>query len=192
MSDQDVAQGRVDAEPARKAVAKHALIDPQGNEVDSEESATGIRYTLLGNGKVFEYQYGTSQVGDRMLALFGAKTLATNETSQARNNPKGAGSHDEQFQAVADRFEMVLSPTEPKWIDRTREGVAQVIDKPALVEAICQQFAEEGKAIDRAALTQRLEEDKQYVAKARKHLGVATKYAAIVGKASVSTDDLAM
>jgi hypothetical protein len=140
---------------------------------------------------VFEYQYGTSPIGDRMLALFGAKTLATNETSQARNNPKGAGSHDEQFQAVSDRFAMVLDPQEPKWIDRTREGVAQVIDKDALAAAIYQQFTEEGKQIDQAAVRQKLEEDKTYVAKARKHLGVATKYAALVGKTSVSTDDLA-
>lgn len=197
MTNTDVNDPKVESEPTKKAVAKHALIDAQGAEVDSEETATGIRYTLLANGERFDYQTG-KPAGEptTMLAIFGAKTLATNETSQSRNNPKGAGSADEQIEAVRDRFALIESGT---WIDRTREpGVGTVIDKDVLATAMENVMTAEGKADSfnakggRAKVLERLNADKIYVRNVRQVPAIRDEYIRLVGKTvSVrTTDDL--
>ena len=184
-------------ETKKVKVANHELIDASKNVVDDEESAAGIRYTLLANGETFDWLSTEATPQElAMLAIFGAKTLATNETSQARNNPKGEASADEQIAAVRDRFAL-LRQTPPVWIDRTREGVGAKIDKDALAEAICRVMVKQGKKTQaevdggfKATTRQRLEDDKGYLTKARQVRDVSDEYAAIVGKPTVSVDDL--
>lgn len=188
MSDQDVAAGKADAETVKRAVAKHELLDNAGTVVEGEEEAFGIRYTLLANSQTFEYKFGANVNADRMLAIFGAKTLATNETSQSRNNPKGAGSADEQIEAVRERFALIQSDP-PKWIDRTREGVGAAIDKVALSKAIVQVSTAAGETVDEAAVLARLD-DKAFMKIARNVPAIATAYAQIVGKTVKTTDDM--
>lgn len=178
----------------RLKVAEHEFIDAQGNAVDDGESAQGYRYTLLANGDTFDWYWTMANDDEkRMLAIFGAKTLATNETSQARNNPKSAGSAAEQMEALRERFTMLRNG---QWVDRTREpGVAKV-DKQALAKAIIQVLIDKGKITegDRdatfATKFQQLEEDATYMRKARLVPEVSSAYAAIVGKQAVSVDDL--
>lgn len=190
--------------PAKKvkAVAKHELLDSAGATCDKEEDAHGMRYTLLANGETFDYVCGTNADADRMLAVFGAKTLATNETSQARNSAKGEASAAEQIQAVRDRFATLATGT---WVDRTREGGAKV-DKDALAEAICQvQVAQGGKtkagelvtdafvaAGYKAKVRQNLEDDPNFLRIARNMPAVTTAYAALVGRSVATVDDLAL
>lgn len=197
----DTQQG--DSEIVKRKVAEHELLDAAGAVVDNEEAATGIRYTLLANGQAFDWQFGKSPDADRMLAIFGAKTLATNETSQARNNAKGSASADEQIDAVRERFALL---TTGKWVDRTREGVGAKVDKDALAEAIVrvqiasgaknkagavvtQELADSGH---KAAVRAKLEDDPQFVRTARQVPAVASEYSAIVGRVTKSVDDLAM
>jgi len=182
-----------DEEPAKRQVAKHELLDSAGNLVDDEEKANGARYTLLGNNQSVDYQYGKSANMDRMLAIFGFKTLATNESSQARNNPKGGGSHDEQIGAVRERIAGLESGI---WVDRTREGVAK-IDKDALAEALCRVFVASGKKTDaeiaggyKATVRQKLEDDAAYARGARQNPAVSAEYSAIVGRQVKTVDDL--
>lgn len=184
-----------DTEVVKRQVAKHELLDASGAVVDNEEEATGIRYTLLGNGQSFDVQLGMTP-GERntMLAIFGAKTLATNETSAARNNSKGAATWDEQMDAVRERFALLESG---KWVDRTREGVGAKVDPDALAEAICRFLVEEGKKTQdevdqgyKATIRQKIEDDKSYGRKARTNPKVANYYAAIVGKSTATADDL--
>lgn len=180
--------------PKRDQRAKHELLDANGatSEDLDEEQAHGIRYTLLANGKVFDYSYGKSGDADRMLALFGAKTLCTNETSAARNNSKGEASPDEQMAAVEERFALLAQGI---WVDRTREGGAKT-DPDALVEAVCQVLVAEGKLdpakvdeykIDRRA---KLDADKSLATKWRSYGPVATAYNALVGRATATVADL--
>lgn len=190
-----------ETEVVKRKVAEHDLIDAAGTVVEEEEAATGIRYTLLANQQAFEYQFGKSADADRMLALFGAKTLATNETSQARNSAKGAAGADEQIQAVRDRFALISTG---QWVDRTREGVGAKIDKDALTEAIIRvQIAAGAKTLKgevvtaelaaagyKATLRQKLEDDATYVRKARQVPAVASEYSAIVGRQVATLDDL--
>lgn len=177
----------------RDQVAEHDLIDANGVEVDAEESAHGVRYTLLANGAVFDYYYGKSGDADRMLACFGAKTLATNETSQARNNAKGAASPDEQIAAVRERFALLANGV---WVDRTREGVGAKIDPDALAQAIVDVLVAEGKLeADKANATKvdrlaRIQGDTAWARKIRTYPPVAAAYNAIVGRSVATADDL--
>jgi hypothetical protein len=184
-------------ETKRKQVAEHALIDSGKNVVDQEESANGIRYTLLENGEVFDWLYDEATELERtLLAIFGAKTLATNETSQARNSKTGATA-DEQIAAVRDRFALIRGG---QWVDRTREGVGGArVNRDQLAEAICQVLVDNKKKtqqeIDdgyKATVRQRLEDDAEWLAKMRKFPPVAAAYALIAGKDSGITVDSMM
>jgi hypothetical protein len=175
--------------------ANHELLNAAGEVVENEEEATGIRYTLLANNQSFDYQTGLEAgKGSTMLAIFGAKTLATNETSAARNNSKGAASADEQMDAVRERFAIIA---EGKWVDRTREGVGAKVDLDALAEAICRVLIAEGKSTQadvdggyKAKVRAKLDDDKTYARKARSYAPVAAAYAELVGKTSATVDDL--
>lgn len=182
----DVTQGNGgDTEPVKQRVAKHELLDAQGAVVENEEEAVGVRYTLTANNQTAEYKHGTNADVDRMLALFGAKTLMTNESSQARNNPKGDQGPDAQIAAVRDRFEFMLNTS--KWLDRTRAGVETKIDLDALSDAI----VTVQPSLDKAAVRQRVEEDKPYRLMAYRVPEVAAEYIKIVGRGNRKTvDDL--
>lgn len=179
----------------RAAVAEHEFVDSNGEPVDDGESAQGYRYTLLANSDTFDWYWAKANEDERrMLALFGAKTLATNETSQARNNPKGTGSAAEQMEALRERFTMLRNG---QWVDRSREGAVTKIDKDALAEAICQVLVAKGKATEsdiaggiKAAKRQLLEDDATYLRKSRQVPEVAIAYAAIVGRQVATVDDL--
>ena len=186
------------ARPSRRSAtsAKHELLDANfalGGDDLAEEQAHGIRYTLLANGKTFDYQYGKSGDADRMLALFGAKKLCTNETSAARNNTKGEASPDEQMAAVEERFALLSTGV---WVDRTRDGVGAKLDPDALAQAIVDVLVGEGKLerdkaddfkADRRA---KIEADAAWGRKMRTFPAVATRYNEIVGRSVATVDDL--
>lgn len=172
----------------KRKVAEHALVDAQGNVVETEEEANGISYTLLAvPAKPFTWQYGANPAADKMLAIFGAKTLATNETSQARHNSKGEASPDEQIEAVVERFGLIATG---KWVDRTREGVGAKIDKDALAGCIVEVAGKSGKTLDYATVRQRLEEDGAFVRTARAVPAIREAYEARVGRATKTLDDV--
>jgi hypothetical protein len=175
----------------RKAVAKHFLLDANGDVTEDETKATGIRYTQIASGETFDYQ--VSEAAKLMLATFGAKTLATNESSQVRNNPKGAGGDAEQMEAIKNRFALL---DQGEWVDRTREGGATV-NKDWLAEAIILVMLADGKITDeqaggdaKAKVRQKLEDDKAYVTTARQHPRVAAEYSKLAGRVVKTTDDL--
>lgn len=181
--------------PPKKPIAEHELVDAQGNAVEEVESAQGYRYTLLANSDTFDWYW--SQANDdekRMLALFGAKTLATNETSQVRNNLKGAGSPAEQMESLRERFSVLRGGS---W-DRPSDGTGAVtkIDKTALATAIVDVLIAKGKITetDRTAThaikLKQLEDDAVYLRKSRQVPEVAIAYAAIVGRQVATVDDL--
>jgi hypothetical protein len=184
-----------DTEVVKRQVAKHELLNAAGEVVEDEESATGIRYTLVANQQAFDFQSGLNP-GERntMLVIFGAKTLATNETSAARNNTKGSASPDEQIDAVRERFALLETG---KWVDRTREGVGAKVDPDALAEAICRVIVAEGKMTQadvdagyKAKVRAKIDDDKVYARKARTMPKVASEYSALVGRTTATTDDL--
>lgn len=178
----------------KKQVAKHILLDASGNEVEKEEQATGFGYTLIAlQNSPFTFQTGMTP-GERntMLAVFGGKTLATNQSSAARNNAKGEASPQDQLAAVVDRFKLLETGI---WVDRTREVGAQV-DLDAMAHAILDVMIAAGKATEEnkgdiwTTRRQRLEEDKDYLRSVKLNPDVAAAYAALKGKVAATVDDL--
>lgn len=182
-----------DSEPVKRKTANHELLNAAGEVVETEEEATGIRYTLVENNQSFDYQSGMEPgSAATMLTVFGAKTLCTNESSAIRNNPKGAGSADEQIDAVRERFALL---TTGKWVDRTREGVGAKVDKDVFANAICNVLvaagvytAEQVQSEKMAEQRQRLE-DPAYLKKARARPDFAAEYGKLRGNAPASIDD---
>jgi hypothetical protein len=175
----------------RKAVAKHFLLDEHGAVTEDETLARGIRYHQISTGEAFDYMI--TPAAATMLAVFGAKTLATNEASQSRNNPKGAGSDSEQMEAIKNRFALL---DQGEWVDRTREGGATV-DKDALAEAIILVMLADGRITEDQAsgdakdkVRKKLEDDEAYVKTVRQHPRVVAEYAKLKGRVVKTTDDL--
>src|SRR5262245_49082790 len=158
--------------PKRDRVAQHDWLDKDGNVVEDEESAFGYRYTINGVAEPFEwYIEKASEDARRMLALFGVKTLSTNESSGVRNSDKYSGNVEDTMAAVLARFANI---EEGKWTEEREGGVAVRIDKDALAEAICRVLVAEHKKtqadIDsghKAKIRAKLEEDPQFVRKSR-------------------------
>jgi hypothetical protein len=172
-------------------VAKHTYLDAAGNtfpeDDETEENAQGYRYTLLANKENFDWQWAEASDDERrMLAIFGAKTLATNITSGARNNSKGAASPDEQMQQVRERFEKLRQGT---WAERAEGGFA--VDKSKLAQAVAAARQAMGKAVDTVEnYLRRFEEEDGYMAKCRKVPEVAAEYAKLAGRgASIDATD---
>ena len=188
----------IKAKTPRVAVADHQYLDAQGNVIqeDGESTGTGYRYTLLSNKETFDWQWDLANENERrMFALFGVKTLATNMTSQARNNVKGAASDAEQMEALRSRFNHVRN--EGTWLPEREGGPAVAkIDKPKLATAIVNVLIAKGKLTESdrdstyAAKLQMLEEDATYLRKARQVPDVAIAYAAIVGRQTATVEDL--
>lgn len=174
----------------KKAVAKHFLLNSAGDVVENETEATGIRYQQISTGEVFDYQI--SDAAKLMLAVFGAKTIATNESSQVRNNPKGAGGDAEQMEAIKNRFALL---DQGEWVG-AREGGAAV-NKDWLAEAIILVMLADGKITPEQAsgnakdqVRTKVEEDAAYVKTARQHPRVGAEYAKLAGRVIKTTDDL--
>jgi hypothetical protein len=178
----------------KKKRAEHELLDASGAIVDDEETANGIKYTLLEMPeRPFTYQFGANPTVDKFLALFGAKTLCTNESSAVRNSPKGSGTAEEQIDAVEARFALLATGA---WVDRTREGVGAKVDLDALANAICNVMVAEGKITEAdvasgkmAAYREKLEADKAFARSARQHPPFAAEYAKIKGASTKTVDD---
>lgn len=191
-----------ETETKKERVATHALLLADGTTSDDvgEEQATGISYALRDHPETFVWQYGEATDDERrMLACFGAKTLATNETSGVRNSKQWkdqdhSASVAEQWAALVDRFKLIRSGT---WADRTREPGAPRVNLDALAEAISRVMVAQGKRtqaeIDsggKAEYRERLE-SKEYLAKVRTVPAIAAEYSAIIGKATATLDDVA-
>lgn len=176
-----------ETETVKRKVADHGLVDAAGAKVEDEESATGISYQVVGSKAPLVWQHGQNADADRMLAIFGAKTLATNESSAARNRKDDPADADGQMEAVSERFALLGTG---KWVDRTREGVGAKIDKDALAGAIVAVAATAGKTVDYAAVRQKLEEDPAFVRATRQVPAIATEYASRAGRPAKSLDDV--
>ncbi len=183
-----------ETEEGRKQVAEHVLLDASGNEADTEENATGIRYKLLENSKTFEWQWAQATDAERqMLAIFGAKTLATNVTSAARNNKKNPADADTQFNELTERFNLIRSG---QWIDRSREPGVPAIDKDKLAQAIAQVMLAGGKIAQSdlettvAEKRKRLEDEKGYATFVRTNPQVAAAYNSLAARKVADINDL--
>jgi hypothetical protein len=124
-------------------VAKHELLDANGDVTSKWEEAAGIRYTDLASGLVFQQMVADLRPQAlNALACFGMRTLATNEASAARNGGRDA-TGAEQVAAIEERF-AGINADPMSWSSGTREGGPR-IDQPVLAQAVVDQMVAEGK-----------------------------------------------
>lgn len=170
--------------------AKHELIAGPGGEHCSIDTAVGIRYTdLSGTTQPFEYIIPDAKAGSplTMLALFGAKTKATNETSRVRNGKNGGVSNPiEEMEALDEVFESI---TNGVWRDKAEGGGGSRTDKELLAEVVLEMLGTGAKG-DKDHYVKRFTDDVAYM---RKVLGsdAGDIYRKRAGKVKVAIADLA-
>lgn len=187
-----------ETEAAKRQVAKHILLASDGSVVEEFEKATGGRYTDIATNANIDYQLVPNSDATRMLALFGLRTLMTNEASAVRNSKDG-GSPQEQLQAITDRIALIhgTDGNGGVWVDRTREVGARY-DLPTLSTAAVNVLVRDGKLADTdaakgaayAKFLQQMTDDKAKVTVIRQVEGVEQEYKKLQGKTTKTADDL--
>lgn len=171
--------------------AKHELLDASGAVTSDITTAIGIRYTdLSGTQKPFEYNIPDAKAGSplTMLALFGAKTKATNETSRVRNGKNGGVSNPtEEMEALDEVFESI---TNGVWRDKAEGGGGSRTDKALLAAVLIEMLGEKANAGGAAHYIARFESDKVYMQKVLKS-DAGIEYRVRAGKAGPAVDSLA-
>lgn len=164
----------------RKAVAKHDLIDSTGAKVPMEQ-ATGIRYTVLETGDVFEYQLPGATAGSAatMLGLFGAKTKATNEASRVRQDN---GSATEQLEAIDEIFEQLSKGV---WREKSEGGGGSRTDRDVLAQVIVEVAGDKANPGGAMYYRDRMESEDGYVKKVLSNDAIKAAYRARVGKKGI-------
>lgn len=153
--------------PSRK-VADHAWLGPDGKEVDKITEATGYSYLSLKPEFTFDFQTG-SEAGSpvTMCALFGAKTLAINTASGARQQG------EDQEAEIKDRFEKLA---EGVWRESKGGGKrGPKYDREILAKAIVAVAGDKAQG-DAAHYQKRLEEEKGFVNKVVHKTAIMAKY----------------
>jgi hypothetical protein len=164
----------------RKGVAKHEFIDAAGNVVGISQGV-GIKYTDKASGKAFSFPIPGAQPGTAltMLALFGAKTKATNETSRLRNGDAGVTDPDEQIAALQDAFTQIGNNV---WRESAvGEGTGSRADKPTLAAALIEALGTGAKGTVDDYVAKMA--DEEYLAKVFGNKAVKAIYLAMRAKA---------
>jgi hypothetical protein len=174
------------ADSKREAVAKHELIALAGGEHTSMDKATGIRYTDKRSGEVFEYVLPDAIPGTAitMLALFGAKTKATNEASRVRNGD--GGDVTAQMEAIDEIFANI---TKGIWREKAEGGSGSRTDKALLAQCLVDALGEKAQGtVD--TYQNRLETDETYYKKVWSNDAVKADYKKRKGQTGAKLDDL--
>ena len=145
----------------REGKAEHGYIDRAGNPVEKMELATGISYKNLATEKVFTWQIPEAQAGSptTMMAIFGAKTKATNTASGVRNDKKDPGTPEDEDAAIAEFFAELK---QGNWPGDRGGGGGRAVDIDLLLEAMAAQFKREKKPFDGDKYRARLTDDADY------------------------------
>ena len=176
------------AEAKRVAQAKHELIaEPNGPHTDIG-TAIGIRYTDLKSGLTREYFPKNAKAGSdlTMLALFGAKTKATNEASRIRNGE--GGDSQAQMEAVDELFDALMQDP-PVWREKAEGGSGSRTDKGLLATVLLEMLGTKAKG-GVNDYVKRFEDDVTYMRNVLKS-EAGTEYRKRAGKTGPAVDSLA-
>lgn len=186
MTDTTTTAPAADATEKREGVAKHELIAAQGGEHTSMDKAVGIRYTDKKSGEVFEYLIPGAQAGTplTMLALFGAKTKATNEASRVRNGEKG--DVQAQMEAIDEVFANI---TNGIWREKAEGGSGTRTDKALLAQVLVEKLGDKAQGtVD--TYQNRLETEEAYYKKVWSNDEIKSEYKRRKGNTGPALEDL--
>lgn len=175
------------ADDKRQSVAKHELIAVAGGEHVNITEACGIRYTDKATGEKFEYLIPGAVAGSpiTLLALFGAKTKATNEASRVRNGQ--GGDTTAQFEAIDEVFANI---TQGVWREKAEGGGGSRTDKALLAAVLVDALGEKAQGtVD--TYQHRLETEEAYYKKVWSNDQIKTEYKRRAGKTGPAVDSLA-
>lgn len=165
-----------EAAAPKRGKADHGYV-ANGQPVDKIELATGISYKNLATGRTFVYEVGGAAGNPTtMLAIFGAKTLATNTASAVRNAKDDPGTPEDEDAAIAERFGDIK---QGDWGVERGGGGGRAIDVELLVEALGRQFKAERKPFDPDKYRAKLAEDEAYRKKVYGLDSVKARYLAL-------------
>lgn len=119
---------------SKRKVADHFLIAANGEYTKRMEEAVGIEYKSIHRPDApfkFIFDGATPGTALTMLALFGAKTKATNEASRVRNTDKG--DVDEELSAIEEVFEQLNNGV---WREKAEGGAGSRIDRRTVAEVL--------------------------------------------------------
>lgn len=170
----------------KKSVAKHELIAAPGGEHTTMTTATGIRYTDKATGEVFEFMLPDAIAGHptTMLALFGAKTKATNEASRIRNGEKGDS--QAQLEAIDEVFANIAKGI---WREKAEGGSGTRTDKALLAQVLVEALGEKAQGtVD--TYQNRLETEEAYYKKVWSNEAIKAEYKKRKGQTGAALDDL--
>jgi hypothetical protein len=168
--------------------AKHELIaEPNGPHTDIG-TAIGIRYTDLKTGLVREFFPKNAKPGTdlTMLALFGAKTKATNEASRIRNGE--GGDSTAQMEAVDELFDALMQDP-PVWREKAEGGGGSRTDKAKLAAVLVELLGTKAKGTAEE-YAKRFEDDVAYMRNVLKS-EAGVEYRKRAGKTGPAVDTLA-
>jgi hypothetical protein len=189
MTDTTSAAPAAAEKPAREGVAKHELIAAAGGEHVTIDTAIGIRYTDRSTNQKFEYLIPNAVAGSplTMLALFGAKTKATNETSRVRNGKNGGVSNPvEEMEALDEVFESISAGV---WREKAEGGGGSRTDKSLLATVLIELLGSNAKGnVDH--YIQRFTDDVNYMRKVLKS-DAGEEYRKRAGKSGPAVESLA-
>lgn len=171
----------------REAVAKHELLAAPGGDHVAMTEAVGIRYTDRASGDKFEYfpQGAAAGTALTMLALFGAKTKATNEASRVRNGDGGTTA--EQLEAIDEVF---ANLDKGVWREKAEGGGGSRTDKRLLAEVLIAALGEKAAGtID--TYQNRLETEDGYLKKVLSNDAIKSEYRKRAGKTGPAVESLA-
>lgn len=172
----------------REARAKHELLAEPGGPHTDIASAIGIRYTDLSSNLSREFFPRGAKAGSEltMLALFGAKTKATNEASRIRNGEGGDATA--QMEAVDELFDALMQDP-PVWREKAEGGSGSRTDKPLLATVLIEMLGTKAKGgVD--DYVKRFEDDVAYMRNVLKS-EAGTEYRKRAGKTGPAVDTLA-
>lgn len=173
-------------EDKRQSVAKHELIAAPGGEHVNITEALGIRYTDKASGEVFEYMIPGATAGSpiTLLALFGAKTKATNEASRVRNGQ--GGDTTAQFEAIDEVFQNISNGI---WREKAEGGGGSRTKLDVLAQVLIEALGDKAQGtVD--TYQNRLETDEAYRKKVWSNDQIKAAYKLAIGKTGPAVTDL--
>lgn len=187
-----------DSATAKKQIAEHSLLNAAGETADDfDDGAVASRYVDKASGLTVDWDYTkASEDAKRMLALFGWRTLATNEASKVRQREDGQDTPQDQVDAIKARTDLVESGV---WVDRTREAGPKY-DIATLATAAVNVLVGDGriaagdneaKNATYAKFFEAMTQDAAKVTTVRQVKGVEDEYKRLKGKKTATMDDLA-
>lgn len=166
----------------KRQVAKHELIAVPGGEHVNIAVAKGIRYTDLASGEKFEFFPDEKSI--MMLALFGAKTKATNETSRARQT---GGDSQAQMEALDEVFGLISTGV---WREKAEGGLGSRTDRALLAAVLVAMLGDKAQGtVD--TYQNRLETEDAYFKKVWSNDDIKAEYKKRKGQTGPALDTLA-